>query len=83
MAKPKKQLDAMIVEMLSAADAYCAENDTGICALGLLIMKDGKFFTRMRVKGNCTIKTYRTVMQWFKDNSHKAIPVSKVNECRV
>jgi hypothetical protein len=83
MAKLRKQLDAMIEEMLFAARAHCADIGIEMSTLGRIIMNDGAFFKTLEGSGNCTIKTYRKVMQWFKDYEHEAIPTQKVNECRL
>jgi hypothetical protein len=68
--------DDIIADMLAKADAYCERHDISLTRLGILIVNDGKFFTKVRETSNCTIKTYRKVMNWFEENKQ---PVPKRN----
>lgn len=72
------ELDDMIVEMLDAADAYCASAQVARTTLGRFIMNDGNFFENLERSKNCTIRTYRRVMGWFAEHTHSVIPKERL-----
>lgn len=54
-------------DLLTRADAYCAEHDISRSRLAGLVVDDGKFFTRISGDGSFTARTYERFLSFFAD----------------
>ena len=54
--------------LLNLCDTYIRSKGISASYIGILILNNSKFFSRIEKGGSCTIKTYNKVLQWFSDH---------------
>lgn len=58
-------------DLLSKANQYCESTGRARSGLGMLIMKDPKFFDEIESGRSCTVDTLVRVNQWFAAHTPK------------
>ncbi len=47
--------------------AYCRESGVSLSAFGVLVVNDGKFFSRLESGKNVTLKNFERAQKWIDD----------------
>lgn len=51
--------------ILYLAEKYCDHTGLSKSYVGMLAVRDSKFYARLKSGGGCTVRTYNRTVQWF------------------